>query len=142
MIRINEAIQSLKTTPTTFYKRIKKLRIELISKANSSGKASYIREEDLEELRKAMGKSNTTEQRSGESEKTKSESSSNQDAELLQELNELKLEKTTLSSKVEEYFGYLQLYKEQLNRGETKVAELEKQRTELYTQIIKIQVRL
>jgi uncharacterized coiled-coil DUF342 family protein len=62
--------------------------------------------------------------------------------ELLKELNDLKIQKTTLSSKVEEYSGYVQLYKEQLNSRESKVVELENERKNLYTQIIKVQVSL
>lgn len=62
--------------------------------------------------------------------------------ELLKEINELKIEKTTLSSKVEEYSGYVQLYKEQLSSREVKVSELERERTTLYTQIVKTQVSL
>lgn len=54
MVRSNEAVLLLDTSPPTFYKWIKKLDIELVVKIDSKGKASFIREDDLEELAKAM----------------------------------------------------------------------------------------
>jgi hypothetical protein len=54
MIRSNEAVLFLNTSAPTFYKWVKKLGIELVLKIDSNGKASYIREDDLEELSKAM----------------------------------------------------------------------------------------
>ena len=53
MVRSNEAILLLKTSPPTFYKRVKKLGVELVTKTDSGGKACFIREEDLEALGKA-----------------------------------------------------------------------------------------
>lgn len=105
MIRSNEAMLLLKTSAPTFYKRVKKLGIELVVKIDSTGKASFIREEDLEELSRAMGK--TLQQKTTQSKQkaSKAEESEipNPDIELLKEINELKIEKTTLSSKVEEF---------------------------------------
>ena len=54
MIRSNEAVLLLNTSPPTFYKRIKKMGIELVVKTDSTGKASFIREDDLEDLAKTM----------------------------------------------------------------------------------------
>lgn len=145
MIRSNEAVLLLDTSPPTFYKWVKKLGIELVVKIDSSGKASFIREDDLEELAKAMWKTLASKQRSSEPSENPPNVPVEKSApsiELLKEINELKIEKTTLSSKVEEYSGYVQLYKEQLSSREVKVSELERERTTLYTQIVKTQVSL
>ena len=142
MIRSNEAMLLLKTSAPTFYKRVKKLGIELVVKIDSTGKASFIREEDLEELSRAMGK--TLQQKATQSKQRTSKVEEpeipNPDIELLKEINELKIEKTTLSSKVEEFSWYVELYKQQLTTRENRVTELESERTNLYSQIIKTQV--
>ncbi len=54
MIRTNEAILLLNTSAPTFYKRVKKMGIDLISKKTATGKASLIRSDDLDDLAKAM----------------------------------------------------------------------------------------
>ncbi len=84
-----------------------------------------------------LGRDNTKSQPPKEE---RSEETNNKSIELLQEINELKLEKTSLSSKVEEYSGYVELYKQQLATRDTKVLELESERKGLYAQIIKTQV--
>ncbi len=61
---------------------------------------------------------------------------------MLKELSDLKVEKTSLSSKVEEYSGYVELYKQQLAVREKSVAQLEEERKSMYAQIIKVQVSL
>jgi len=142
MIRSNEAMLLLKTSAPTFYKRVKKLGIELVVKIDSTGKASFIREEDLEELSRAMGKilQQKTTQSKQKASKVEESEIPNPDIELLKEINELKIEKTTLSSKVEEFSWYVELYKQQLTTRENRVTELESERTNLYSQIIKTQV--
>ncbi len=54
MIRSNEAVLLLETSAPTFYKRVKKMGIQLVSKVDSNGKSSFIREDDFESLARAM----------------------------------------------------------------------------------------
>lgn len=145
MIRSSEAMLLLDTSAPTFYKRVKKLWINLVAKTGSTGKASYIREEDLEVLGKAMGKELPTQESQKEketetAERVEESAKEKMELKLLKEINELRVDNTTLSSKVEEYSGYVEIYKEQLASRENKVTELETERTSLYAQIIKTQV--
>lgn len=68
--------------------------------------------------------------------------SSGLEIELIQEINNLQIEKTTLSTKVEEYSGYIKIYEQQITTNEQRMSELETERKSLYTEIIKVQVSL
>lgn len=142
MIRSKDAIHQLQTSSTTYYKRIKKLDIELESKITPRWTASFIKEEDLNQIAKAMNRNLHNEESKSAGESGNTSESSGLEIELIQEINNLQIEKTTLSTKVEEYSGYIKIYEQQITTNEQRMSELETERKSLYTEIIKVQVSL
>ncbi|MCW3159676.1 hypothetical protein [Chryseobacterium oryctis] len=49
-----DAERMLEISQTTFYKRVKNLDIQLVSKINEKGKSVYIREEDIQKMADAL----------------------------------------------------------------------------------------
>jgi len=147
MIRVNEAILLLSTSAPTFYKWVKKEGIRLQSKTESTWKASYILENDLELLATRMWKKLITSEQSIEewnnSSKKPTPNQSSEEAKiLLKENYELQIQNKTLEWKVEEYSGYVTIYKEQTEAKEQKIMSLENERVGMYGELLKVKIHL
>jgi len=143
MIRTNEAVLLLNTSPPTFYKRVKKTEIQLITKQSEKGKASYIDNNDLERLAKEMGKVLPI-QKDDKEENIPKEPNKDviKDNELLKENFQLQIQNKTLEGKLEEYSGYVDIYKKQSDDSNKKIIELETNRMNLLTEVLKAKVSL
>ena len=145
MIRSNEAILLLQTSAPTFYKRVDKESIELVHKIENNRKASYIHDNDLDRLAFAMNKTLLNKQSKEKTiEPESSEQKTNEwgDEKKLLELLEAKNKNILLASKVEEYKGYSELYKEQMELAQKKNEIMTNEKVGLMTEVLKVKIRL
>lgn len=144
MIRTNEAVLLLKTSSPTFYKRVKKTGIQLISKKDENGKASYINDSDLDRLALEMGKALPSQNNSQESQNKQHNEQQKviKDDALLREKFQLEIQNKTLEGKIEEYSGYVEIYKKQLDDNSKKLVGLENDKMSLLTEVLKAKVSL
>lgn len=139
MIRTQEAILLLDVSAPTFYKRVKKTGVQLASKTDSSGKSSYIRDEDLNILARSMGKTlpEQNQQTTDTDDTKKNQENTDKEAYVA-----LKIQNTALSSKVEEYSGYVEIYKQQYEDSQKQQQQLNTARIVLMNDLLKVKVNL
>lgn len=134
----SEAEKLLDVSSTTFYKRVNKLGIEMISKWDANGKRSYILQSDFDKMALAMGKSIRKEEPAKKEQTPQAKAEESAPSKKKEEQFDLMVKIKEQEQQLITKWEMVDFYKEQSTVLLTQQQEAKTQINTMYLQMIKV----